>query len=202
MVLTVPLADFFGSTDESGVFHTNIPAPILFCLVMLCVGTIAFFIYTFYDKKLDALEDLIEAANGKPVLVAYWYQHDLDRIVERFKAVPLKAAGDIRKWKEGKIPVAAIHPASAGHGLNIQDGGHILIWFGLTWSLELYMQCNARLWRQGQRETVMIYHIINKGTLDEDAMRSLEQKDCGQSAIIDAVKARIGGVNGASRKDD
>lgn len=155
-----------------------------------------------HDKKLDALEDLIEAANGKPVLVAYWYQHDLDRIVERFKAVPLKAAGDIRKWKEGKIPVAAIHPASAGHGLNIQDGGHILIWFGLTWSLELYMQCNARLWRQGQRETVMIYHIINKGTLDEDAMRSLEQKDCGQSAIIDAVKARIGGVNGASRKDD
>ena len=202
MVLTVPLADFFGSTDESGVFHTNIPAPILFCLVMLCVGTIAFFIYTFYDKKLDALEDLIEAANGKPVLVAYWYQHDLDRIVERFKAVPLKAAGDIRKWKEGKIPVAAIHPASAGHGLNIQDGGHILIWFGLTWSLELYMQCNARLWRQGQRETVMIYHIINKGTLDEDAMQSLEQKDCGQSSIIDAVKARIGGVNGASRKDD
>ena len=155
-----------------------------------------------HDKKLDALEDLIEAANGKPVLVAYWYQHDLDRIVERFKAVPLKAAGDIRKWKEGKIPVVAIHPASAGHGLNIQDGGHILIWFGLTWSLELYMQCNARLWRQGQRETVMIYHIINKGTLDEDAMRSLEQKDRGQSAIIDAVKARIGGVNGASRKDD
>ena len=152
--------------------------------------------------KLDVLEDLIEAANGKPVLVAYWYQHDLDRIIERFKAVPLKAAGDIRKWKEGKIPVAAIHPASAGHGLNIQDGGHILIWFGLTWSLELYMQCNARLWRQGQRETVMIYHIINKGTLDEDAMRSLEQKDCGQSAIIDAVKARIGGVNGESRKDD
>ena len=202
MVLTVPLADFFGSTDESGVFHTNIPAPILFCLVMLCVGTIAFFIYTFYDKKLDALEDLIEAANGKPVFVAYWYQPDSDRIVERFKAVPLKAAGDIRKWKEGKIPVAAIHPASAGHGLNIQDGGHILIWFGLTWSLELYMQCNARLWRQGQRETVMIYHIVNKGTLDEDAMRSLEQKDCGQSAIIDAVKARIGGVNGASRKDD
>lgn len=123
-----------------------------------------------HDKKLDALEDLIEAANGKPVLVAYWYQHDLDRIIERFKAVPLKAAGDIRKWKEGKIPVAAIHPASAGHGLNIQGGGHILIWFGLTWSLELYMQCNARLWRQGQRETVMIYHIINKGTLDEDAI--------------------------------
>ena len=139
----------------------------------------------------------------KPVLVAYWYQHDLDRIVERFKAVPLKAAGDIRKWKEGKIPVAAIHPASAGHGLNIQDGGHILIWFGLTWSLELY---NAVLMPDcGDRdrgETVMIYHIINKGTLDEDAMRSLEQKDCGQSAIIDAVKARIGGVNGASRKDD
>ena len=144
-----------------------------------------------HDKKLDALEDLIEAANGKPVLVAYWYQHDLDRIVERFKAVPLKAAGDIRKWKEGKIPVAAIHPASAGHGLNIQDGGHILIWFGLTWSLELYQQTNARLHRQGQTETVVIHHIIAKDTIDEDVMKALRRKEKTQSDLIDAVKARL-----------
>ena len=145
-----------------------------------------------HDKKLDALEDLIEAANGKPVLVAYWYQHDLDRIVERFKAVPLKAAGDIRKWKEGKIPVAAIHPASAGHGLNIQDGGHILIWFGLTWSLELYQQTNARLWRQGQTQVVTIHHIITKDTVDEDVMAALEQKDMTQEKLISAVKAQLG----------
>jgi len=154
-----------------------------------------------HDRKLDALEDLIEAAGGQSVLIAYWYQHDLARIKERFKAVPLDKSSDIKRWKEGKIPIAAIHPASAGHGLNLQSGGHILIWLGLTWSLELYQQCNGRLWRQGQRDTVMIYHIINKGTLDEEAMRSLEKKDCGQSAIIEAVKAKIGGAFGAGRKD-
>ena len=155
-----------------------------------------------HDRKLDALEDLIESANGKPLLVAYWFKHDRERILKRFPARDINTRKDIEDWNEGKIPVALIHPASAGHGLNIQDGGHILIWFGLTWSLELYMQCNARLWRQGQRETVMIYHIINKGTLDEDAMRSLEQKDCGQSAIIDAVKARIGGMTDDGRSND
>lgn len=154
-----------------------------------------------HERKLDALEDLIEAANGKSVLIAYWYQHDLFRIVERFGAVQLDKPDDIKRWKEGKIPVAVIHPASAGHGLNLQSGGHILIWFGLTWSLELYQQCNARLWRQGQTETVMIYHIISKGTLDEAVIAALERKDCGQAGIIDAVKARIGGVSGAGRKD-
>jgi len=155
-----------------------------------------------HDRKLDALEDLIESAGGQPVLIAYWYQHDLARIKERFQAVSLDKSADIQKWREGKIPIAAIHPASAGHGLNIQSGGHILIWFGLTWSLEFYQQCNARLWRQGQTETVMIYHIINKGTLDEEVMQSLHKKDCGQTAIIDAVKARIGGVKDAGRKND
>jgi len=147
-----------------------------------------------HDRKLEALEDLVEAANGKPVLVAYWYKHDLQRIMERTGAVGLDTAEDMRKWNAGEIPVAAIHPASAGHGLNLQAGGSTLVWFGLTWSLELYQQMNARLWRQGQEETVVIHHMISKGTLDERVMAALEKKDCGQSALVDAVKARIGGM--------
>ena len=146
-----------------------------------------------HDRKLEALEDLIEAANGKPVLIAYWYKHDLQRIAERTGAVELDTAEDMKKWNAGEIPVAAIHPASAGHGLNLQAGGSTLVWFGLTWSLELYQQMNARLWRQGQEETVVIHHLIAKGTLDERVMAALEKKDCGQSALVDAVKARIGG---------
>ena len=146
-----------------------------------------------HDRKLEALDDLIEAANGKPVLIAYWYKHDLQRIVEHTGAVELDTAEDMKKWNAGGIPVAAIHPASAGHGLNLQAGGSTLIWFGLTWSLELYQQMNRRLWRQGQEETVVIHHLISKGTLDERVMMALEKKDCGQSALVDAVKARIGG---------
>ena len=110
-----------------------------------------------HDRKLEALEDLVEAANGKPVLIAYWYKHDLERIKEYVGAVELDTAEDMRKWNAGEIPVAVIHPASAGHGLNLQAGGSTLIWFGLTWSLELYQQMNARLWRQGQKETVVIH---------------------------------------------
>ena len=147
-----------------------------------------------HDRKLETLEDLVEAANGKPVLIAYWYRHDLARIRERIGAVELDSADDFRKWNAGEIPVAVIHPASAGHGLNLQAGGSTLIWFGLTWSLELYQQMNARLWRQGQKETVVIHHLMAKGTLDERVMEALEKKDCGQSALVDAVKARIGGV--------
>lgn len=147
-----------------------------------------------HDRKLEALEDLVEAANGKPVLIAYWYKHDLERIKEYVGAVELDTAEDMRKWNAGEIPVAVIHPASAGHGLNLQAGGSTLIWFGLTWSLELYQQMNARLWRQGQKETVVIHHLMLKGTLDERVMEALEKKDCGQSALVDAVKARIGGV--------
>jgi len=143
-----------------------------------------------HDRKLDALEDLIEAANGKPVLVAYWFKHDLERILERFPAERLDSAGSIKRWNEGEIPVAVIHPASAGHGLNLQAGGCTLVWFGLTWSLELYQQTNARLWRQGQTNTVVIHHIITKGTIDEDVMRSLKRKDKTQSALMEAVKAR------------
>lgn len=147
-----------------------------------------------HDRKLDALEDLVEAANGKPLLVAYWYKHDLQRIKARFKnARCIDTAKDIDDWNVGQIPLALIHPASAGHGLNLQDGGCTIIWFGLTWSLELYQQLNARLWRQGQKHTVVIHHIITKGTHDEDVMRALENKDTRQSALIEAVRARIGG---------
>ena len=144
-----------------------------------------------HDRKLDALEDLIEGANGKPVLVAYWFKHDLEKIKDRFDVREIKTAKDISDWNEGKIPVALIHPASAGHGLNLQAGGSTLIWFGLTWSLELYQQTNARLYRQGQDSTVVIHHILTKGTIDEDVMKALKAKEKIQDALIDSVKARL-----------
>jgi len=146
-----------------------------------------------HDRKLEALEDLIEAANGKPVLIAYWFRHDLARIKERFAVETLDSSDSIKSWNNGEIPIAVIHPASAGHGLNLQAGGSTLIWFGLTWSLELYQQTNARLWRQGQRETVVIHHLIAKDTIDEKVMRALKDKDNTQAALIDAVKATFRG---------
>lgn len=149
-------------------------------------------IIEFHDRKLDALEDLIEAANGKPLLVAYWFKHDLQRIKKRFDVREIKSSKDITDWNNGDIPVAAIHPASAGHGLNLQAGGSTLIWFGLTWSLELYQQTNARLWRQGQTSgTVVIEHIITKGTIDERILKALSLKEVTQNALIDAVKANL-----------
>jgi SNF2 family DNA or RNA helicase len=144
-----------------------------------------------HDRKLDALEDLIEGANGKPVLIAYWFKHDLDRIQKRFPVRQLKSSKDIEEWNEGEIPVAVIHPASAGHGLNLQSGGSTLVWFGLTWSLELYQQTNARLYRQGQKDTVVIHHIITKDTIDEDVMTALTKKEKTQASLIDAVKAKL-----------
>lgn len=147
--------------------------------------------HIIHDKKLDALEDLIEGANGKPVLVAYWFKHDLERIKNRFPVRQIKASKDIEDWNDGNIPIAVIHPASAGHGLNLQSGGSTLIWFGLTWSLELYQQTNARLYRQGQNETVIIHHIITKGTIDEDVMTALTRKEETQASLIDAVKAKL-----------
>ena len=144
-----------------------------------------------HDRKLDALEDLIEAANGKPVLIAYWYQHDAERIKARFSVREIKTSQDIEDWNAGKISAAIIHPASAGHGLNLQSGGSTLIWFGLTWSLELYQQTNARLHRQGQKDTVVIHHIIAKGTIDEQVMKALRKKEKTQDALIDAVKANL-----------
>ena len=147
--------------------------------------------HIIHDKKLDALEDLIEGANGKPVLVAYWFKHDLERIKNRFPVRQIKASKDIEDWNDGNIPIAVIHPASAGHGLNLQSGGSTLIWFGLTWSLELYQQTNARLYRQGQNETVIIHHILTKGTIDEDVMTALTRKEETQASLIDAVKAKL-----------
>ena len=145
-----------------------------------------------HEKKLDALEDLLEGANGKTVLIAYWYQHDVERIKKRFQVREIKTSKDIEDWNAGKISAAIIHPASAGHGLNLQEGGSTLIWFSLTWSLELYQQTNARLHRQGQKETVVIHHIIAKGTIDEDVMKALSRKEKTQNALIDAVKANLG----------
>ncbi len=149
-----------------------------------------------HDRKLDALEDLIEAANGKPVLVAYWFKHDLARIEERLhkQHIPfsrLDTQDSIARWNAGEIPVALIHPASAGHGLNLQAGGSTLIWFGLTWSLELYQQTNARLWRQGQKDTVVVQHIVTRNTIDEQVMAALRRKDQTQAALIEAVKANL-----------
>lgn len=151
----------------------------------------------FHDKKLDALEDLFESANGKPVLVAYWFKHDLTRITERLNQLgvvyqKLDSDQSIKNWNAGKLQVGLIHPQSAGHGLNLQTGGNIMIWFGITWSLELYQQTVSRLWRQGQTEkTVSIIHIVTDGTVDQRILKALEAKDITQSALIDAVKAEV-----------
>lgn len=153
-----------------------------------------------HDRKLDALEDLIEAANGKPVLVAYWFRHDLERIKERLHSLhipfsEMDKADSIRRWNNGEIPVGLIHPASAGHGLNLQSGGSTIIWFGLTWSLELYQQTNARLWRQGQEsKTVVLQHIVTEDTIDQRILKALLQKDVTQQCLIDAVKADLEAV--------
>ena len=152
---------------------------------------------TFHDKKLDALEDIIESANGRPIMVAYWFKHDYSRIVSRLNQIGVKymkidSDESITKWNNREIPVALIHPASAGHGLNLQQGGNTMVWFGITWSLELYQQCVCRLYRQGQTEgTVTIIHLISKGTIDEKIMKALSEKDNTQASLIDAVKAEI-----------
>ncbi|MGO0065324.1 SNF2-related protein [Streptococcus suis] len=155
-----------------------------------------------HEQKLDALEDILESANGEPVLVAYWFKHDLARIIGRLeklkvKSRVLKTEEDIREWNKGNVPVGLLHPAGAGHGLNLQKGGHNLVWFGLTWSLELYQQTNARLWRQGQEaETVVIQHIVTEGTIDEEILKALGNKDAQQERLIEAVKAQVGGTDG------
>ncbi|MCI5871524.1 MAG: DEAD/DEAH box helicase, partial [Streptococcus sp.] len=150
-------------------------------------------VVALHEQKLDALEDILESANGEPVLVAYWFKHDLARIIDRLeklkvKSRVLKTEEDIREWNKGNVPVGLLHPAGAGHGLNLQKGGHHLVWFGLTWSLELYQQTNARLWRQGQEaETVVIQHIVTEGTIDEEILKALENKDAQQERLIEAV---------------
>ena len=149
-----------------------------------------------HDKKLLMLEDLIEQANGQNVLVAYWFRHDHERIMRHlsekgYRPRNIRTDADIADWNAGKIQVGLISPASAGHGLNIQKGGHILIWFSLIWSLEMYQQTNARLWRQGQSEVVTIHHIVCKDTVDEDVLNALEHKDTTQQKLIAAVKAAV-----------
>lgn len=154
-------------------------------------------VFPIHERKLDALEDMIEAAGGNPVLVAYWFKHDLSRITQRLvklgvSFVKLDSNDSIKKWNKSEVSVALIHPASAGHGLNLQGGGSTLIWFGLTWSLELYQQTIARLWRQGQNaKTVVVQHIVTKGTIDERILKVLSKKGSTQSALIEAVKADL-----------
>lgn len=156
----------------------------------------------FHERKLDALDDLIESANGKPILMAYWFKHDLARITGRLKKLKvvfekLDSDKSIEKWNAGELQVGLIHPASAGHGLNLQSGGNVIVWFGITWSLELYQQTVARLWRQGQTSgTVAVIHIITAGTVDERILKALEAKDQTQSALIDAVKAEVRAYGG------
>ena len=148
--------------------------------------------HVIHDAKLDALEELLEAANGQPVLIYYSYQHDLQRILQRFpKARQLFTSRDVDDWNRGRVPIMLAHPDSAGHGLNLQQGGHILVWFGLTWSLEKYQQACARLYRQGQGHPVTVWHIVAEGTMDEQVLRILDRKDRRQNALIEAVKARL-----------
>ena len=161
---------------------------------------------TLHDRKLDALEDIIESMNGRPLLVAYWFKHDFERISERLHSLHIPFArldteDSIRRWNSGNLPVALIHPASAGHGLNLQSGGSAMVWFGLTWSLELYQQTVARLWRQGQTAgTVVVQHIVTENTVDERILTALQKKDFTQAALIEAVKADIF-FNNSGRND-
>lgn len=154
----------------------------------------------FHEKKLDALEDMLEAANGKPVMVVYWYKHDLERIVKRLTErgvafEKLDKEDSVERWNRGEIPVLLLNPQSAGHGLNLQNGGSFIIWFSLPWSLELYQQTNGRLWRQGQKDkTVVISHIITKNSIDERILQVLKGKYATQEELLDAVKADLGGT--------
>lgn len=148
-------------------------------------------VHQIHDRKLDALEDLIEAANGKPVLIYYGFKHERERIKHRFEVGEINTSDDIARWNKGEMKIALCHPASAGHGLNLQEGGSTIIWYSVTWSLELYQQANARLWRQGQKQTVVINHLLAKDTIDHKVMAALDNKDTGQNALIEAVKARI-----------
>lgn len=151
-------------------------------------------VFPIHDIKLEALKEIIEDANGQSVLVAWTFQFDRDRIMDylkKYKPRELKTNKDIEDWNAGKIQVMLAHPASAGHGLNLQAGGNLIVWFGQTWSLELYQQFNARLYRQGQQNHVVINHLILQGTHDEDAIRALKAKDKKQNALMNSIKAKI-----------
>ncbi|MDW7670571.1 MAG: DEAD/DEAH box helicase [Bacillota bacterium] len=144
-----------------------------------------------HEEKIKALEDLIEAANGKPVLVYYAYRHEKSRIKRRIPCRVLETPADMDDWNRGEIPVLLAHPASAGHGLNLQQGGSTIVWYGLPWSLELYLQANGRIHRQGQKETTVVHHLIMKDALDEDVMTVLARKESSQEALLEAVKFRM-----------
>ena len=145
-----------------------------------------------HRAKLDALQDIVEANEHKNIMVLYWFRHDLDRLMAVFpKAVHLQSGQDIKDWNAGKISMLLVHPASAGHGLNLQYGGNIVVWFSINWSLELYQQANKRLYRSGQQHTVVIHHLVAEGTIDEDVMASLAGKETGQSSMLAAIKARM-----------
>ena len=147
-----------------------------------------------HEAKLDKLEEIVDTA-GEPVLVFYSYKHDKDAIEKRIRGVrEIKGPKDIKDWNDGKIPVLLAHPASVGYGLNLQDGGHVIVWYGLTWSLELYQQANARLYRQGQQKPVIIHHLITEGTVDEQVMRAIQHKDTSQAALLAALKEKLNGT--------
>ena len=151
-------------------------------------------VHMIHDAKLEALSEIIENVNGQPVLVFYNFKHDYDSLVRRFKKLEpktLQTGEDIKAWNAGRIKILLAHPASVGHGLNLQAGGNVIIWYGLTWSLELYQQANARLYRQGQKNSVIIHHLVAEGTVDEHVMEVLQTKDKGQNTLLEAVKARI-----------
>lgn len=144
-----------------------------------------------HDSKIEALKELIEEANGQPVIVFYNFKHDQARIQQEFETRELNTDKDIEEWNQGKIPILLAHPASIGHGLNLQDGGHIIIWFGLTWSLELYQQANDRLYRNGQKNTVSVYHIVAKDTIDQRILEALTKKEKVQDSLMDYMKAKM-----------
>ena len=144
-----------------------------------------------HNEKVERLKELVETNEGKPMLVFYNFKHDLQAIKEAFpKAVELKTDDDVAEWNKGSIQMLLAHPASAGYGLNLQAGGNIIVWYGLTWSLEQYQQANARLHRQGQTQPVIIHHLVTKGTMDEQVMKALERKEVGQDALLEAIKYR------------
>jgi SNF2 family DNA or RNA helicase len=184
--------------DNEDITATN-SAVLTGKLLQMCNGAIyseSKEVVEIHEEKLNALLDIIEAANGKPVLIFYNFQHDKDRILafltkNKYKGKVLGGSEDIKAWNEGNISILLTHPASAGHGLNLQYGGNIVVWYGLNWSLELYQQANARLHRQGQKDIVIIHHLIAKGTVDEDVMRALSSKEINQNILLEAVKARL-----------
>lgn len=151
-------------------------------------------VHHIHNHKIEALKEILESANGKPVLVFYNFKHDYDSLVTSFKKIKprkLETSNDIKDWNEKNISMLLAHPASVGHGLNLQTGGNIIIWYGLTWSLELYQQANARLYRQGQEENVIVHHLVAQGTIDQQVMEVLQTKDKGQNVLLEAVKAKI-----------